>query len=238
MSMPAPEAVAVDRARSLITEALGSDLHSLILYGSAARGGAVAGKSDLNLLVVLAQSSHDVHRRLRGALRGCGAVDPLVFSQRDLPHTFRAFAAKFVSIRRSYRVLAGADVLAQFEVSPEQMRFLVAQGLRNVKLRLTRAYLRLSLDRAAYTRAVLRFLPALLVDVSEAVRLTGRQVPLEFGLRPPVLSEALGVDCAVLGELLSLRAGGGQLSEAGVESAHERLLNILRASLPLVEGQA
>jgi predicted nucleotidyltransferase len=235
MSNAAAQAGNVDQARDAITAALGADLHSLILYGSHARGNAVPGMSDLNLLIVLSRSTPEVHATLRGSLAGLGPVEPLVFSERDLPHTFAAFAAKFVSIKRNYRLLTGVDILQGFEPGPEQMRFLVAQGLRNLKLRLTRAYLLLSGDRPRYTRFVLRSLSALIVDVSEAARLAGTTLPAEFEARIPALTAALGTDCAALGELLALKRRPRQLTAAAIETLHGRLLEILRAALWLVE---
>jgi predicted nucleotidyltransferase len=224
----------VEKAKDSISAALGADLHSLILYGSAARA-QVTEQSDLNLLIVLANSGQDVHARLREALAALSRVEPMVFSQRDLPFTFRAFAAKFVSIRRSYKLLAGSDVLADFNVSDDELRFLVAQGLRNLKLRLTYAYLKLSLQPERYTKFVLRLLTALIVDVSEAARLRGNTVPIDFAQRIPVLTAALSTDCGILEELLRLRRKPGALDALAIERVHGSLLAILRAALPLVE---
>ena len=60
--------------------------YSAVLYGSAARGDWVAGVSDINLLLVLEDSSPASLRGLTGAFAGwrkSGNSPPLVFSREE-----------------------------------------------------------------------------------------------------------------------------------------------------------
>lgn len=52
--------------RDALVGALGDDLQALVVYGSAVRGGFVEGRSDLDLLVVLAATIAPRSRRSAG----------------------------------------------------------------------------------------------------------------------------------------------------------------------------
>src|SRR5438105_1739428 len=103
----------VDRAVARLKETLGANLHACVLYGSLVRGDAVDGVSDANLLVVLEASTPEAHEAIADALRGAGGpIEPMIVARQSFDRTARAFAIKFRSISRNYRVLAGADPLA------------------------------------------------------------------------------------------------------------------------------
>ena len=48
----------------------------------------------------------------------------MVLAVKEIGRSFRAFAIKFLSIRRDYRVLHGADPLQDLTIDPEHERFL------------------------------------------------------------------------------------------------------------------
>jgi predicted nucleotidyltransferase len=66
--VPAAFVPVVDAVRARITETFGPRLHSAYLYGSIPRGTAVAGVSDLDLLIVLRDEPADTDRAAAKAL--------------------------------------------------------------------------------------------------------------------------------------------------------------------------
>lgn len=67
--VPAAYVPVVDAARALLTEVFGrSRLHSAYLYGSIARGGAVPGVSDLDLMLALREEATTADRADAGAV--------------------------------------------------------------------------------------------------------------------------------------------------------------------------
>src|SRR6185369_6724655 len=101
---PKPQAT-LDQAVGALRSELGENLFSCCVYGSAVRGNAIEGVSDLNLLIVLNQSNTGAHQAVARAIGGLPQVDPFVLAKRGFERSVRAFAPKFASIRRNYRVL-------------------------------------------------------------------------------------------------------------------------------------
>ena len=85
----------LDRAVAAMRQALGENLCSCCLYGSAVRGNAVEGVSDLNVLIVLRESTPAAHRALAEVLPAHPRLDPFILSRRSFERSARAFATKF-----------------------------------------------------------------------------------------------------------------------------------------------
>ncbi len=98
-------------AVSSLESRLADILDGLVLYGSAVRGGFVPAFSDLNLLIVLEVSTPEAHTVISDVVAGARVeIDPFVLAREGLERSFRAFAVKFDSIHRHYRVLSGTGV--------------------------------------------------------------------------------------------------------------------------------
>src|SRR5438477_8231359 len=95
--------------------ALGDNLVSLLLYGSAARGDAVPGRSDINVLLVVRDASAATLHRASPVLQAWLAVAhaaPLIQSEADWAASADVFPIEIEDMRAGHRLLAGRDVLA------------------------------------------------------------------------------------------------------------------------------
>ena len=223
----------LDRLRT----SLGSNLHACALYGSAVRGNFVPGVSDINLLIVLGKSNPEAHVAISQAIRGKDRVEPFVLGQRGFLRSVRAFAPKFLSIRRNYRVLHGTDPLEEIRIDAALERFLCEQALRNLRLRLVHAFLVFGENRERYGRYLINVAPALLTSLSEVLRLEGREVPKGFPDRIPVLEATFDADGSGLRDLLRLREKPRRLSTAEVERLHRSLFSILDRAVTWLESR-
>jgi len=219
---------------SLRTE-LGGNLHSCCVYGSVVRGNATPGVSDINLLVVLGESTPGAHEAIARAIGAETAIDPFILAKSGLARSIRAFAPKFASIRRHYRVLHGADPLAGTHVDPAYGKFVCEQGLRNLRLRLVYSFVTRQRHKA-YDAFVIRNATPLFVQLSEALRLEGIPVPTEYDARIPVLEREFGIDGGVLRDLLAFKAAPRRLSPSEVVALHGRLFPLVDAVLAWVES--
>jgi hypothetical protein len=123
--------------------ALGEDLVSLVLYGSAARGDFRAERSDVNLLLILADASPAalrpigpiVHRWVKA-----GHAPPLIFAEHGWRASTDVFPMEIEDMRPAHRVLRGRDPLKDLETSPaDQRQQLEREALRTL-LRLRAEY--------------------------------------------------------------------------------------------------
>jgi hypothetical protein len=231
---PKLEAVLNQTVEALKT-GLGDNLYSCCLYGSAVRGNAIEGVSDLNLLIVLNESDTVAHQAVAKALDGRPQIDPFVLSRRGFERSARAFAPKFASIRRHHRVLHGADPLLGLKVEPELERFLCEQALRNLRLRLVYAFVTRQ-QLKGYDRFVARNVTAMFVQFSEVLRLQGTTIPTDFAARIPLFEQEFGVDGTALRELLELKRDPKRFSDVQAVECHERLFPVVDGVLRWIES--
>lgn len=218
-----------------LTARLAGNLYSCVLYGSSARGDATPGSSDINLLLVLEESTPAAHQAIADVLRQFPSVSPMVVERRGLLRTFRAFAPKFLSIRRAYRVLHGADCLADLAIDTNQERFLVEQGLRNQRMRCVHVFVTLRRNLHGYTRFALRQRTNAIVNISEMLRLSGISVPKDRGARLPVFERELSADVAVLHKLAEIKKDVRDLRAEEADSIHAGLHGLLGAAVAWLE---
>jgi hypothetical protein len=215
---------------------LGENLFSCCVYGSVVRGNAIEGVSDINLLIVLNQSNRGAHQAVARAIGALPKIDPFVLAKRGCERSVRAFAPKFASIKRNYRVLHGADPLATMSVDAGLEKFLCEQAVRNLRLRLVYSFVTRA-QHKAYDRFVVRHITPVFVQCSEVLRLSRVSIPSAFESRIPILEKEFKIDGQVLRDLLALKKKPVRFSEAEAVAWHERLFPLVDAVIVWIESQ-
>ena len=213
---------------------LGDNLYSCCVYGSAVRGNSIDGVSDINLLIIINESSCTSHEAIARAIGGQPLIDPFVLARRGFERSVRAFAPKFASIQRNHRVLYGADPLAEMAVDPKLEKFLCEQAIRNLRLRLIYSYVTRQ-QHKAYDKFVLRNITGVFVQFSEALRLNHVAIPTPFDARIPFMEKEFKVDGQTLRDLLALKNAPQKFSEADTMNWHARLFPVVDAVLGWIE---
>jgi predicted nucleotidyltransferase len=224
----------LDQAVSALGRELGDNLYSCCVYGSAVRGNAVEGISDLNLLIILNESTVAAHQAVARAIGGLPQIDPFILGRRGFERSERAFATKFSSIKRNYRVLAGADPLASLKLDAELEKFLCEQAVRNLRLRLIYSFVTLQ-QHQAYDQFIIRNTTGIFVQLSEALRLNGLTLPMLFEARIPILEREFKIDGQVLRDLVALKKVPHKFSDDEATAWHERLFPLLDTVLGWIE---
>jgi hypothetical protein len=224
----------LDQAVSALRAELGDNLFSCCLYGSAVRGNSIEGVSDINLLILLNQSNAKAHEAIARAIGRQPLIDPFVLTRHGFERSEKAFATKFSSIKRNYRVVHGADPLANLKIDPSLEKFLCEQAIRNLRLRL--AYSFMTRERhKTYDKFVFRSITSIFVQLSEALRLNGTTIPAAFDARVPVMEKEFKVDGQVLRDLLALKKSPRQFSDSDSVNWHERLFPVLDGVMNWIE---
>jgi hypothetical protein len=226
---------ALDQAVSALRRELGDNLFSCCVYGSAVRGNSIVGVSDINLLVILNQFTAAAHQAVARAIGGQASIDPFVLARRGFERSVRAFAPKFASIRRNYRVLFGADPLATMRVEADLEKFLCEQAIRNLRLRLVYAFITCRQNQA-YDKFLVRNVTGIFVQFSEALRLSGITMPPTFEARIPILEREFKIDGQVLRDLLALKKTPRRFSAEDTVAWHDRLFPDVDAVLAWIEN--
>jgi len=122
----------------------GKNLASVVLYGSAASGDFVRHQSDYNLLVALHNITPQDLRVAQAPLREwskMGHSIPVYFTVSELQTAADVFPIEFHQMERARKVLYGADVLADLDVSDVHLRHQTEYELRSTLIQLRRAYI-------------------------------------------------------------------------------------------------
>ena len=224
----------LDRAIQSLRQELGEKLASCCVYGSAVRGNAVEGVSDINLLILLNESNPVTHEAVARALSSLPEVDPFVLSTRGFQRSVKAFATKFASIRRHYRVLHGTDPLQELPADPNLQRFLCEQAVRNLRLRLVYAFVTRARN-PGYGRFLVQNITPLFVQLSETLRLSGHEIPQGFPERIPILERGFGLKPGVLAEMLDYKNAPRKLGEPEIVAWHQKVFPVVDALLVWIE---
>ncbi len=122
----------------------GRNLASVILYGSAAAGDFIPQASDYNLLVALHKITPKDLRASHAVLREWNRLGyhvPVYFTVDELQNAADVFPIEFHQMERARKVLYGADVLADLNITDEFLRHQTEYELRSKLIRLRRAYI-------------------------------------------------------------------------------------------------
>ena len=126
-----------------LKNAAGSNLLSVILYGSAATEEFHPGHSDLNVLCIMLSLGRDDLSKLHPAWAWWAKKKhpaPLFFTLNELHHSADIFAIELLDIKAARRILYGEDVVASLHIPIDLHRLHVERELRSNTLRLRQHY--------------------------------------------------------------------------------------------------
>lgn len=227
----------IDAVAARLAARLGANLCSCMLYGSAARGEMLEPVSDVNLLIVLQESTPAAHLAISESTDGPLTIDSFVIGRRGLQRSVRVFAPKFVSIRRNYRLLQGEDCLADLQIDTELKRFLCEQAVRNLCLRVVHAYIETRKQPERYSQFVKQVRTPIVVQLSEALRIFGVEVPQKFADQLPVIQKEMNLNVSVLRKLGASRLRRRPFTLAEIEQIHSQLYPLLDRAILWMEDK-
>jgi Nucleotidyltransferase domain len=233
MDLPPNVERAIDGCLERLRRALGGNLHACLLYGSGARGDLNPGISDINLLIVLRESTPQAHIAIAEAIRGPQRIEPFVLGLPGLKRSFRAFAVKFRSIQRNHRLLHGEDPLAGLTVDERTIRLECEQTVRNLRLRAVHAFVTLPYER--YGQYLLNATADVFAALSEILRVDGVVLPADRVARLPLLASEYDADVSALRDLLERKRRPRRFSGTDAADLHARLLGLLDEAIARVE---
>jgi hypothetical protein len=181
--------------------------YTAILFGSAARGDYVPGRSDVNLMLIVERASPEVLDRLRPAFAGwrrAMPVTPLIISRSEWLEGTDVFPIEICDMRAAREVLRGPDLVAQLQPDPADLRRALEKELRGKLLRLRQRYVthgEKKLGEWAGTTV-----PAILLFFRCLLSLAGRPAPADPRAVMEGAGALIGFDPAPLLRVLACRS--------------------------------
>lgn len=154
--------------------------YSAVLYGSAARGDFVPGRSDINLMLITGELSPQLLRSLGPAFsqwRKASTEPPLVMSRAEWDRATDAFPIEITDMQSAYQVVRGADPLHGVRVERADLRKGLEREFRGKLMRLRQGYATYAPDPAALGALGLQSAATILVLLRGLLTLIGKPVP-------------------------------------------------------------
>lgn len=235
VSLPSTYQQSIDRLQSQLPALLGENLYSCILYGSCVRGNVVPGVSDINILLILNESTSNAHAAIAECLDEKVHVDLFIIGRKGMERSFQSFAIKFRSIKRNYKLLHGTDPMESVSATDERLRFLSEQSLRNLRLRCVHSFIYHRKDRKRYLRYLLNVYTPLFTGITEVLRCDDIDIPRDYAERIPVIEKYFSLDVSILADLLRFKIQPDSFSSEDIKSIHNRLFTMLNEMVIWIE---
>lgn len=192
-----------------LKELSSANLHSVILYGSAARGDFHQDHSDLNILVILGSVSAPDLRRVSPAVKWW-VIDqhepaPLFFTAEELTRSSDVFAIELLDMRAAHKVLYGHDPVAAINVPMNLHRVELEHELRTTQLKLRQHFLLTADKPHELTRILIKSSSSVLTLLRHVLIAYDAAMPVE---RHEIIARAAaltGADAAALSAALQVR---------------------------------
>ncbi len=210
-----------------LQQAAGSNLESVVLYGSAVSGDYDPEYSNVNLLAVIKDTSLPKLLALAPAITNWTEQRhpaPLLITREELERSADVFSIELMDMQRQHRVLFGADVLTSLTIPTHLHRAQLEYELRE-KLILLRQ--RLVLDANDDTRTwhlLLRSLSAFSTLFRHALVVQGQPMPATKRESVKALANILGFDAAPFEKLLDIREHQADVKQFQVRDIAARYL--------------
>jgi predicted nucleotidyltransferase len=202
-----------------LRKALGGDLISVVLYGSAAAGDHDPKFSDYNVLCVLNSitpvqlgATESIFRWWRQESNPA----PLLLTEHEVQTSTDCFPIEFEDIKAHHRILYGRDVVSSIAVDRCFYRAQVEHDLRAKLLRLRQKASGILSDKAVLVRLMVDSISTFCVLFRHALILCGAQngdVPSRKREVIVRAQERFGIDPAPFNELLDHREQKGKSKE-------------------------
>jgi predicted nucleotidyltransferase len=210
-----------------LEKVVGKNLAALVVYGSAVRGGYVPGESDVDVIVVLEETSLPQLQAIAEPLmlaRYQARVEAMVLRRAALQSSADVFPLLYDDVRQRHVVLSGTDVFSGLQIADVHRRLRIEQELSEARIRMRRAVVDALGSEATIAGAVARKVKQIRSPLHALMCLKGKECDDRL---EPVL--------AASGQAYGLDTGALLRVAAQPEAAHTALRALLDAAIEDVD---
>lgn len=222
-----------------IAEVYGTQLVSVVLYGSQAGGGEADKHSDYNVLIVLTGAGFSEIRAIDGIVARwikAGNPAPLIFSRAMLANSLDVFPIEFWDIKNNHKVLWGEDVVGNVSISDANLRHQCEYELKGKLLHLRQMFLGSRQKPRAVREIMIGTISSIVTVSRHVLRLAGDNAPGDRTAAIERLSLRAGFDHAALGTVLALKHGNKEALRRDPIELFEHYINAVEKIADYVDG--
>ena len=221
-----------------LKQAIPAGLRSVILYGSAAAGDHIGGKSDYNVLIAAERLGPAELRAISTAIAewtSGGNRPPLLFTPDELKRSADSFPIEISDILQSRKILFGEDILANAAVKRENLRLQLEMELKGKLLRLREQYLLTRGKPEKVAGLLTSSLSTFLVLIRAALRLWQNDVPARKSDAMLALARHIHFDPQVFSKIMELKEGRLKYGRVQVDGLFENYLQAVETIVDAVD---
>lgn len=214
----------------------GEELISVVLYGSSASGEFTTRYSNVNLLVILKDTSLDNLNKISTLItrHKFQMIKPLFFSEGYIKRSIDVFPIEFLDMKENHIVLHGKDVLSSLAIDIKNLRFQCEQELKAKLVNIKDAYLRIR-NKQELKRLLFISFTSIIHILRNLVRLKGNSPSY---LKEDVLkdiSKEFNIDTTNFNKILNAKKKNLILSSEETESLFFALVTDLEKIIDIVD---
>jgi hypothetical protein len=216
----------------------GTNLVSVIVYGSAILAPGNPKKSDYQVLIVANRLAANDLRHARPVVQwwtSYGYTIPVFFTAKELDNSLDVYPIEFRHMKRAYRVLFGKDPLADREISKAHLRWQTEHELRGKLLRLRSLYLPASISSQDLTGLMTESIVSFVRFMRPILEMIGEEPPLGRLATVKKVGERLHIDISPLIRVLQLRDNSIELLDMEVQDLFAGYLDCLEKVIDTVD---
>jgi len=189
----------LDELVTQLRAAYGDDLHSVVLYGSAAAGEHIPKRSDYNVLVIAKSLSAEKLRAaaaVGAAWSGGGSPPPMTLTLEEWRASSDIFAMEYADILERHKVLYGEAPFGGVTVSRGDLRLQVEREAMGKLLQFRQGVLAAGNDGRRQIELLEASLSTMMVVFRGAARVAGDDPPLDNEALVASIAAKAGFDAA------------------------------------------
>ncbi len=187
-----------------------SDLLSIVLYGSAARGEYIPKKSDINFMIVLTEEGiNSLSKALKtaGKWRKRKVSSPLFLTKAYIETSLDTFPVEFLNIRSSYRLVYGEDILNEIEIDKNLLRLQCEREFKGKLLQLREAFIDTEGDKKKIQELITQSLPTFFSLFKALLYFYDKPHPKNDRESISALSQSTGLNIDLFFEIIDIKKG-------------------------------
>jgi hypothetical protein len=198
----------------------GEDLVSIILYGSAASGDYIAGKSDINFMIVLSERGIDLIDRTFSVIdkwKRRKVATPLFLTEAYVRTSLDVFPIEYLNFQNNYTLVYGKDILKDLTFDREFLRLQCEREVKGKLLLLREAFLETQGKGKNLGLVMAGSLGALVAIFGALLHLKGQALPHHRREVVTKVCQAFHIDSGLFEKLIDIkekksRPGGPEMT--------------------------
>ncbi|MES0349559.1 MAG: hypothetical protein ABUK19_02465 [Desulfobacteria bacterium] len=186
----------------------GEDLISIILYGSAASGDYIAGKSDINFMMVLSESGIDLIDQAFGLIakwKKRKVATPLFLTEAYIKTSLDVFPIEYLNFQNNHTLIYGEDILKDLFFDRDFLRLQCEREVKGKLLLLREAFLETQGKGKDVQQVMAGSLGALVAIFGALLHLRGKELPHQRREVIEQVCQTFGLDSGLFEKLIDIK---------------------------------